>query len=52
MTTPIDNKPAKNFAAAVGRALRRAGQTARKTARAHGTPIYLWRNGRVVVQKP
>lgn len=34
------------------RALRRAAQTARKTARMHGTPIYLWRDGRVVAEKP
>jgi hypothetical protein len=40
------------FAATVGRALRRAGQAARKTARAHGTPIYVWRDGKVVAQKP
>jgi hypothetical protein len=33
----------KTFAAKVGRALRRAGVAARKTARAHGTPIYLAR---------
>ena len=42
----------KTFAATVGRALRRAGQAARKTARAHGTPIYIWRAGKVVSQKP
>jgi hypothetical protein len=35
-----------------GRALRRAAQAARKTARAHGTPIYIWQNGKVVAQKP
>lgn len=35
-----------------GRALRRAGQAARKTARAHGTPIYVWQDGKVVAQKP
>lgn len=40
------------FAAAVGRALRRAGRAARKTARAHGTPIYIWRDGKVVAEKP
>ena len=44
--------PAKDFAAKVGRALRRAAQTARKTARAHGTPIYVWRDGKVVAEKP
>jgi hypothetical protein len=46
------NKQAKTFAATVGRALRRAGRTARKTARAHGTPVYLWRDGKVIAQKP
>lgn len=40
------------FAAAVGRALRRSARVARKTARAHGTPIYIWRNGKVVAEKP
>ena len=40
------------FATTVGRALRRAGLAARKTARAHGTPIYVWRGGKVVAQKP
>ena len=40
------------FAAAVGRALRRSARVARKTARAHGTPIYIWRNGRIVAEKP
>ena len=43
---------AKTFATTVGRALRRAGLVARKTARAHGTPIYVWRGGKVVAQKP
>lgn len=45
-------KTTKAFAASVHRALRRAGQTARKTARAHGTPIYVWRDGKVVAEKP
>ncbi len=40
------------FAAAVGRALRRSARAARKTARLHGTPVYIWRNGKVVAQKP
>jgi hypothetical protein len=42
----------KNFTVLVGRALRRAGLAARKTARTHGTPIYVWRGGKVVAQKP
>lgn len=45
-------KDSKSFAMAVGRALRRAAKTARKIARAHGTPIYIWKNGKVVAQKP
>jgi hypothetical protein len=42
----------KEFSAAVGRALRRAAKVARKTARMHGTPIYIWKNGKVVAEKP
>jgi hypothetical protein len=40
------------FVRAVGRALRRAAKTARKTALAHNTPLYIWRNGKVVAKKP
>lgn len=40
------------FAKMVGRALRRAAQQARKTARLHGTPIYVWQDGKVVAKKP
>ncbi|MCW5553345.1 MAG: hypothetical protein KIS67_14440 [Verrucomicrobiae bacterium] len=35
-----------------GRALRRSARVARKTARLHGTPIYIWRDGKVVAEKP
>lgn len=42
----------EDFAARVGRALRRAGRAARKTARMHGTPVYIWRDGKVVAVKP
>ncbi len=45
-------KDSKAFAVAVGRALRRAAKTARKTARAYGTPIYIWKDGKVVAEKP
>jgi hypothetical protein len=45
-------RDAQSFAAAVGRALRRAGATARKTARIHGTPMYVWKDGKVVAEKP
>lgn len=37
---------------AAGRALRRAAKVARKTARMHGTPVYVWKNGNVVAEKP
>ena len=47
-----DKQRPSTFAAAVGRALRRSARVARKTARAHGTPIYLWRDGKVVAEKP
>ena len=45
-------KETKEFSAAVGRAPHRAGKVARKTARMHGTPIYIWKNGKVVAEKP
>jgi hypothetical protein len=41
-----------NFAAIVGRGLRRSAKTARKIAKMHGTPIYIWENGKVVAKKP
>jgi len=40
----------KEFSVAVGRALRRAAKVARKTARMHGTPVYVWKNGKVVAE--
>jgi hypothetical protein len=43
---------AKGFAASVQPALRRAAKVARKTARVCGTPLYFWKNGRVVAEKP
>ena len=52
MKTRNRKKQTRTFAAAVGRALRRAAKTARKTARAYGTPIYIWRDGKVVAEKP
>jgi hypothetical protein len=42
----------KQFAEGIRRALRRAAKVARKTARAHGTPIYVWQNGKLVAKKP
>jgi hypothetical protein len=40
------------FAAVVYRALLRAGESARRTARMHGTMLYFWENGRVVAKRP
>ena len=45
-------RSANDFSALVGRALRRSGQVARKTARAHGTPVYIWRGGKIAAEKP
>jgi hypothetical protein len=47
-----DRAQTEAFVRAVGRALRRAAKTARKTASAHHTPLYIWRNGKVVAKKP
>lgn len=46
------SRPPKPRLTAVGRALRRAARVARQTARLHGTPVYVWKNGRVVAEKP
>jgi len=51
MKAPKKPRP-QSFAAEAGRALRRAGVAARRTARMHGTPVYVWKNGKVVAEKP
>jgi len=38
--------------AGVDLGMRRAAKTARKVARMHGTPVYFWKNGKVVAEKP
>jgi hypothetical protein len=43
---------AEDFSKSVGKALRRAAKRARETARAHGTPVYVWKDGKVVAEKP
>ena len=49
----INNKrTSETLSKSVGRALLRAAKSARKTARTHGTPIYIWQNGKVVALKP
>jgi hypothetical protein len=40
------------LAARVERALLRAGETARRTARMYGTLLYVWENGKVVAKRP
>ena len=40
------------LAARVGRALVRAEESARRTARMYGTPLYVWENGKVVAKEP
>lgn len=42
----------QSFADGVGRGLRLAARSARKTARLHRTPIYVWEDGSVVAKKP
>ena len=51
MKKPKVKRETREFSAAVGRALRRAAKVARKTARMHGTPVYVWKNGKVVAEK-
>jgi hypothetical protein len=46
------NKTAEDVKPTALRALRRAAKTARKIARMYGTPIYIWRDGKVVALKP
>jgi hypothetical protein len=52
MKTKSEKQLRDDFAVRVGRALRRAGRVARKTARMYGTPVYVWRDGKVVAEKP
>jgi hypothetical protein len=40
------------FAARVERALLRAGESARRTARMYGTPLYALEKGRIVAKRP
>ena len=40
------------LAARVERALIRAQEAARRTARMYGTPLYVWENGKVVAKRP
>ena len=46
----INKQP--EFAAQVGRALLRASESARRTARMYGTPLYVLEKGRIVAKRP
>jgi hypothetical protein len=52
MKVKRSRKAAATTAAKVERALRQAAKDARRTARMHGLPIYVWEKGRVVAVKP
>jgi hypothetical protein len=52
MKSMSKKKQTDDLTAKVGRALRRAARSARKTAHAYGTPVYVWKNGKVVALKP
>jgi hypothetical protein len=47
-----DSNRNPKLAALVERALLRAGESARRAARMHGTPLYVWEKGRVVAKRP
>jgi hypothetical protein len=42
----------KRFFDSVAKAMRRMPRLVRKIAKMHGTPIYVWENGKVVARKP
>ncbi|MCX6982818.1 MAG: hypothetical protein NTV08_19005 [Verrucomicrobia bacterium] len=52
MKTPKPKAAEDDFATAAGRALRRSAKVARKTAKMHGTPIYISVRGKVVAIQP
>lgn len=52
MSRAKKSKESARFAREVGKSLRLAAHEARKVARMHGTPIYVWENGKVVAKRP
>jgi hypothetical protein len=50
--TYSDRNRNPELAVVVYRALLRAAESARRTARMYGTPLYYWENGRVVAKRP
>jgi len=52
MKKNIKSSPSDSLAVRAGRALRRAANVARKTARLHGTPVYYSKDGKIVAERP
>lgn len=52
MKTKLASKRKVSLAIAAGRALRRAAKQAHQTAYRYGTPIHIWRDGKIVTLKP
>jgi hypothetical protein len=52
MKKNITAQSSKAFADQVGKALKRSANNARKLARQYGTPVYIWRDGKVIALKP
>jgi hypothetical protein len=50
--TYSDKNRNPEFAVVVYRALLRAAESARRTARMYGTPLYYWENGRIIAKRP
>jgi hypothetical protein len=50
--TYSDKNRKPEFAARVYWALLRAAESARRTAKMYGTPLYVWEKGRVVAKRP
>lgn len=45
-------KPKTGLSKAMERALKRAYKVAKRTARMHGIPLAVWKDGKVVLEKP
>ncbi len=52
MRRRLVSKQNDRFFTTVARAIQKAAREARKTARMHGTLIYVWENGKVVGKRP
>ena len=52
MKSKLSKQQARALRQGMTRALLRAAKTARKVAKTHGTPIYVWEKGKVVAKKP